>query len=79
MILGEYMPTPFDSASKYLFETDPIAWLAFFDVEPGGPVSVIDADLSTVTSDTDRVIRIDAPEPWLVHVEAQANYDADLA
>lgn len=73
------MPKPFDAASKYLFEADPVAWLAFFGIEPGGLVSVVDTDLSTVTSDADKVIRIDAAEPWLVHVEVQAGYDADLA
>lgn len=73
------MPKPFDAASKYLFEADPAAWLAFFGIEPGGLVSVVDTDLSTVTSDADKVIRIDAAEPWLVHVEVQAGYDADLA
>jgi len=40
---------------------------------------MIDADLSaTVTTATDKVIYIDDPQPWLVMIELQANWDGDL-
>jgi predicted transposase YdaD len=38
-------------------------------------VEVIGADLSAVTSEADKVLRVAASAPWLAHVESQAGYD----
>jgi hypothetical protein len=75
------MATPFDAAGKDLIEFAPADWLAHFG-QPRPPelVRVIDADLSaTVTTATDKVIRVDDPEPWLVLIELQSAWDGDLA
>lgn len=74
------MATPFDAAAKDLIEMAPADWLAFLG-QPRPPelVRVIDADLSaTVTTATDKVIRVDDPEPWLLLIELQAAWDGDL-
>jgi hypothetical protein len=74
------MATPFDATGKDLIELGPADWLAFLG-QPRPPelVRVIDADLSaTVSTSTDKVIRVDDPEPWLVLVELQAAWDGDL-
>lgn len=74
------MATPFDAAAKDLIEMAPADWLAFLG-QPRPPelVRVIDADLSaTVSTSTDKVIRVDDPEPWLLLIELQAAWDGDL-
>lgn len=74
------MATPFAAAAKDLIEMAPADWLAFLgQPRPPGLVRVIDADLSaTVSTSTDKVIRVDDPEPWLLLVELQAAWDGDL-
>jgi hypothetical protein len=69
------VPKPFDATTKHLLETDPGAWMTFADLVPDGPVTVLDTDLSTVTSAADGVYRVDGPEPWLVHFEFQSSAD----
>lgn len=73
------MAKPFDAATKYLIESRPSDWLALAGFPAGLPVQVIDADLATVTSEADRVLRVNADPPWLAHLELQASHDADLA
>jgi hypothetical protein len=38
-------------------------------------VDLIDADLSTVTTQADKIIRVLDPEPWLLHLDLQAGRD----
>jgi predicted transposase YdaD len=68
----------FDATLKHLVELYPEHWLHLLQVDPEGAVSVIDADVSTVTAVADKVIRVDEPEPWLLQLEAQASYDPTL-
>lgn len=74
------MATPFDAVGKDLVEFAPDAWLAFLGrPRPADRVRVVDAELSaTVSTATDKVIRVDDPDPWLVMIELQANWDGDL-
>ena len=74
------MATPYDAAAKDLIELAPADWLAFVgQTRPPELVRVIDADLSaTVSTATDKVIRVDDPEPWLALIELQAAWDRDL-
>jgi hypothetical protein len=39
---------------------------------------MVDADLSTVTTDTDKVIRVDEPERWLLHLDIQTGASWDM-
>lgn len=73
------MSKPYDATSKDLIETDPAGWVTFLGCPvPPGAVSLVDADVSTVTADADKVIRVDHPTPWLLHLEIQANTDDTL-
>ena len=40
--------------------------------------TVIDSNLSTITAEADKVLWIDAPEPWIEHAELQAGRDIRL-
>ena len=64
------MSKPYDATSKDLIEADPAGWVTFLGC-PVSPADVrlVDADVSTVTADADKVIRVDSPFPWLLHVE----------
>lgn len=70
---------PYDATSKDLIETDPAGWVAFlgFAVDPSA-VSLVDADVSTVTTDADKVIRVGRPSPWLLHLDIQARWEAAM-
>jgi hypothetical protein len=65
------MPKPLDATLRNLFELEPSAWLEVFDapVPDPGLVLVIDSNLSTVTAETDKLVRVGGPEPYLFHPE----------
>jgi predicted transposase YdaD len=68
------MPKPFDAATKELLEKHPRAWLELLLGRTLGEVRVVDADLSTITSEADKILVIEEPAPWVVHVEFQSSY-----
>lgn len=70
------MPKPYDATTKFLVEGFPADWLAFAGLGPVGRVAVIDANLSTITAEAEKVLRVDGPEPWLAHVEFQTSHQA---
>jgi predicted transposase YdaD len=72
------VPKPYDATTKFLVEGFPADWLVFAGFGPVGRVEVIDANLSTITSEADKVIRVEGPEPWLAHVELQTSHEVDL-
>jgi predicted transposase YdaD len=72
------VPKPYDATTKFLVEGFPADWLAFAGLGPVGPVDVIDANLSTITAEADKVLRVGGPEPWLAHVELQTSHEAHL-
>nr|MDQ2731448.1 DUF4351 domain-containing protein [Armatimonadota bacterium] len=41
-------------------------------------VEVINSDLSTITTEADKIIRVNRPWPYIGHVELQASYKADV-
>src|SRR4051812_4583569 len=69
------MAKPFDATLKELVERYPLDWIAQLGLVASGRVDLIDADLSTVTTQADKLIRIDDPKPWLLHIELQASRD----
>src|SRR5262249_19795497 len=72
--LGEEgLATPFDATLKDLVERYPADWPAQLGLSASGPVDLIDADLSTITTQADKLIRVNDPEPWLLHLELQAS------
>jgi predicted transposase YdaD len=72
------VPKPFDAATKELLEKHPRAWLELLLGRRLGEVRVVDADLSTITSEADKIFRVEEPAPWIVHVEFQSSYNAGL-
>lgn len=72
------MSKDFDATTRYLLEVDPRAWLEYVGIETTAPIEIINSDLSTITTEADKVIRIAAAEPWLVHLELQSTYEAAL-
>lgn len=71
-------PRPFDVATRYLIDDDPEAWLTCARLPINGPAHVIESDVSTVLAQVDKVMKVDAPSPWLAHLELQASYDRIL-
>jgi predicted transposase YdaD len=70
---------PFDATTRDLLETHPESWMEYLHLGWEGSVRVINADLSTITAEADKVLRVDDSEPWLVHIELQAGHDSWLA
>ena len=70
------MSKPFDVATKQLVEKDPIAWLRFLGL-PGEEAELVDADLSTVVAEADRIFRVRNPD-YMAHLELQATYKVDM-
>ncbi len=68
------MPGPFDVTMKHMLEADPSAWLALAGLPPG-PARLVDADLSTVTAEADKVVLVEASDPYVAHIEFQSSYD----
>jgi len=71
-------PRPFDVTTRLLIDGDPVSWLTWAGLPIEGPVSPIDSDVSTVLAEVDKVLRVDAPSPWLAHLELQSGRDRDL-
>lgn len=72
------MPGPFDTTTRFLVQSYPSDWLAFVGLAVSGPVEVIDANLTTVTAEVDKVVRVGAGAPMLVHLEFQSSYDPTM-
>jgi hypothetical protein len=75
------MPKAFDATTRDVLERDPVAWLEFLHIDVLDPsrVRVIDTDLSTVTAEADKVLRIEDEPPCVVHLEFQTTRDVRLA
>src|SRR5581483_10711757 len=43
-----------------------------------GPVHAIESDLSTVLAEVDKILQVDAAQPWLAHLELQSSRDREL-
>ena len=73
------MSKPYDVTSKDLIEADPAGWVTFFGCPvPPAAVRLVDADVSTVTADADKVVRVDGPAPWLLRLDIQARWEAAM-
>ena len=68
----------FDALTRSLLEKYPADWLNQLGLLHGELVRVMNSDLSTVTAEADKVIRVEGQEPWLVHIELQAGHDHTL-
>jgi predicted transposase YdaD len=72
----------FDPTLKRLAEEYPLEWVEFLAGQVGLPASrrvgVINADVSTVTAASGKVIRVNSREPYILHVELVASHHARL-
>src|SRR6266436_8502148 len=66
---------PYDPTLKAMVETEPASWPAFLG-RPTGPTEVIDADIATVSGAADKVLRVHADPPYLLHLEFVAGHDS---
>ena len=66
---------PYDPTLKALVETEPASWPALLGA-PTGPTEVIDSDVATVSGAADKVLRVAAEPPYLLHLEFVAGHDA---
>ncbi len=73
------MSHPIDASVKHLVTEWLADWLPLSGRRADGPVEVIDADLSTVTAQADKVLRVGGEPPWLLHLELQNYRDPELA
>src|SRR5882757_9070038 len=68
------MAKPYDATTKRLIELHPADWVDFLDL-PTGPVSLLDADLSTISTAADRLIRVEGAIPYILHNEFESGKD----
>jgi predicted transposase YdaD len=73
------MAKKYDVGVKVLFDPHLPDWLTLVHRKPSGPTRIIDSDLATITADADKVLLIEDPHPWILHVELQAGFDRWLA
>ncbi len=66
---------PYDPTLKALVEIEPESWPALL-ARPTGPTEVIDADIATVSGAADKVLRVSADPPYLLHLEFVSGHDA---
>jgi len=72
------LPQDYDATARTLLERHPGDWLALFGLDRGLPVRVIESNLSVVTAEADKVLRLDGPRPAIVHVEVQKDHDKTI-
>lgn len=65
----------FDATLKTLLEAGPADWPRLLG-RPAADVEAIDADISTVTGAADKVLRVNGPDPYILHLEFQTGPDA---
>jgi hypothetical protein len=71
---------PYDATTRGLIEMGPAEWADYLGSRAPDPgrVRAIDSNLSTVTAEADKVLWIEAPDPWIEHVELQGSRDIRL-
>ena len=72
------MAKPYDVGVRVLIEQYLPDWLALTPRKAQGAVRVIDSDLSTVSAEADKLLYIEDLQPWILHLEPQANWDGNL-
>jgi predicted transposase YdaD len=72
------MSKPFDATFKHLLENYPADWLRISGLTAQGTIEIVDADLATITAESDKLLRVNDPTPWMLHLEAQSSYDVGL-
>jgi hypothetical protein len=71
------VPKQYDATVKGMFEQSPEVWPVYAGLPPV-PVRIIDADVSTMTAASDKVLRLLGEPPSLLDVNFQSGPDASL-
>src|SRR5687767_11827001 len=71
------MSKPFDATVKGMVEAGPPDWAALVGF-PNRQVDVIDADISTFTGASDKVLRVRDTPDWLLDLNFQSGPDGSL-
>jgi predicted transposase YdaD len=74
----QHGPRPFDVTTRLLIDGDPESWLRYVGLPVNGLVRPIDSEVSTVLAEVDKVLHVEAPSPWLAHLELQSSRDRSL-
>jgi predicted transposase YdaD len=69
---------PFDATTKELIEKHPKDWLDLLGL-PAVSVTIVDADVSTVSTDSDKIIIAEGELRYVVHLELQSTHKPDDA
>jgi predicted transposase YdaD len=65
----------YDSVLKRLLDGDPTAWTKLLDLEGIGPLTLVDTEFHTTSARVDKLIHVEAPQKWLIHIEFQMAYE----
>jgi predicted transposase YdaD len=65
---------PYDATLKELVERHPVPWLSLLLGRAVDDVQVFNADLSTITAEADKLLRVRGPRPWIINTEFEASY-----
>ena len=71
--MGQY-----DAALKHSLTAFPGDWARFVGVPPGIAVEPVDTDLSSVSQQLDKLLRVHVDPPYLLHIEPHSYYDEEL-
>jgi predicted transposase YdaD len=71
------MKKRYDATMRNLFEPGPAAWMEFFGVPVPDPklAEILDSNVSTVSAETDKLLRRGGPDPVILHIEFLSGRD----
>ena len=77
---GPSMSKKYDVTTRALYRPKPAELLQFlrFPVLDPGQLEVLDSNVSTLSAEIDRAIRVGGPEPYIVYVEFLSGRDVGL-
>ena len=72
------MSKPYDVSVKDILTRRPATWVPFVSDRTPDRIEISDTDVSRVSAATDKVIRVFDPDPWILQIDFQSGYLADL-
>jgi predicted transposase YdaD len=74
------MSKKYDVTTRTLYEPKPAEWLTFLSLPFPDPglLQVLDSNVSTLSAEVDRAVRVGGPEPYIVHTEFFSARKVDL-
>jgi predicted transposase YdaD len=70
------MSTHFDATTKVLVDWQPQDWLPLFGLK-AAPCQMINVDLATISTEADRLIRVEGTAPYILHIEFQSGHNGN--